>query len=33
MIIDGKDWDQIRQETGLREKDLKRIQQEITTHF
>ena len=33
MLIDGKDWDEIRKETGLREKNLKRIQKEITSHF
>ncbi|GAA0116122.1 hypothetical protein [Clostridium senegalense] len=34
MIIDGKDWNDIMQETGLRLKDLKRIQKdEINPHF
>ncbi|WP_291580677.1 hypothetical protein [Clostridium sp. UBA6640] len=29
MMIDGEDWDKIRKETSLRQKDLKRIQKEI----
>lgn len=33
MLIDGEDWDKIREETRLRQKDLKRIQQEITAKF
>jgi DNA-directed RNA polymerase subunit H (RpoH/RPB5) len=34
MMIDGEDWDKIMQETRLRLKDLKRIQQnEIDPHF
>jgi len=34
MKIDGEDWDKIMQETRLRLKDLKRIQQnEIDPHF
>ncbi len=33
MLIDGEDWDKIREETKLRQKDLKRIQQELTERF
>lgn len=33
MLIDGEDWDKIREETKLRQKDLKRIQREITNKF
>lgn len=34
MLIDGKDWNLIMQETGLRLKDLKRVQrEEINPHF
>ncbi|WP_195892653.1 hypothetical protein [Desnuesiella massiliensis] len=33
MMIAGEDWNKIREETRLREKDLTRIQKEITQHF
>ncbi|MEW9095150.1 MAG: hypothetical protein AB2417_08705 [Clostridiaceae bacterium] len=33
MLIDGKTIDEIRSETGLREKDIKRVQNEITKEF
>ena len=33
MLIAGDDWNEIRRETKLRQKDLKRIQKEITSHF
>ncbi|GAA0123961.1 MAG: hypothetical protein KID00_10520 [Clostridium argentinense] len=33
MMIDGEDWDKIRKETKLREKDLRRIQKEISEKF
>ncbi|MBC2397208.1 hypothetical protein BD780_002963 [Clostridium tetanomorphum] len=33
MLIDGKTMDEIRRETRLREKDIKRIQSEITAKF
>lgn len=33
MMIEGLDWDHIRKETKLRLKDLKRIQEEITSKF
>lgn len=33
MILDGETYDKIREETRLREKDIKRIQKEITNHF
>ncbi|WP_315117652.1 hypothetical protein [uncultured Clostridium sp.] len=34
MLIDGKTMDEIRNETGLREKDIKRVQKnEITKKF
>ncbi|MEW8957235.1 hypothetical protein [Clostridium sp.] len=33
MLIAGDDWNDIRKETKLRHKDLKRIQKEITSHF
>lgn len=33
MMIDGKDWNKIREETNLRQKDLKRIEKEINKKF
>ncbi|EET84975.1 conserved hypothetical protein [Clostridium carboxidivorans P7] len=33
MMIKGMDWDEIRLETRLRQKDLKRIQKDITKRF
>lgn len=33
MILDGETGDKIREKTRLREKDVKRIQKEITNHF
>lgn len=33
MLVKGEDWDEIRKETKLRQKDLKRIQKEITKEF
>lgn len=33
MILDGDDYEKITRETGLRLKDLKRIQREIESHF
>ncbi|SHI95420.1 hypothetical protein SAMN02745163_01099 [Clostridium cavendishii DSM 21758] len=34
MLIDGESWDDIMKETGLRQKDLKRIQtNEISSHI
>ncbi len=33
MMIKGMSWDEIRLETRLREKDLKRIQKDITNKF
>ncbi len=33
MMIKGMDWDEIRLETRLRQKDLKRIQKDITNKF
>ncbi|AKA72007.1 hypothetical protein [Clostridium scatologenes] len=33
MMTKGVDWDEIRLETRLRQKDLKRIQKDITKRF
>ncbi|WP_169735831.1 hypothetical protein [Clostridium lundense] len=33
MLIDGKTLDEIRRETKLRQKDIRRIQKEITAKF
>lgn len=33
MMIKGVDWDEIRFKTKLRQKDLKRIQKDITNKF
>ena len=33
MLIDGKTLDEIKSETGLRPKEVKRIQNEITKRF
>ena len=33
MILDGETLDKIKDETRLREKDISRIQKEISTHF
>lgn len=33
MILDGESFDEIMKKTKLREKDLKRIREEIVEHF
>lgn len=33
MLIDGETADKIKEETHLRQKDIKRVQNEITKHF
>lgn len=33
MILDGETEDKIREETHLRQKDIRRVQEEITKHF
>lgn len=33
MLLDGETGDKIREETHLREKDVKRVQKNITKHF
>lgn len=33
MLLDGETEDKIREETHLREKDIKRVQKGITKHF
>lgn len=33
MILDGESFDEIMEKTKLREKDLKRIREEIAEHF
>ncbi|SFB21655.1 hypothetical protein [Clostridium frigidicarnis] len=33
MLINGDEFEKIEKDTGLRQKDLKRIQKEISSHF